>query len=259
MFEQYDIEKMPGHWLLARMGKRVLRPGGKELTVKMIEALNITSADAVVEFAPGMGSTAELIFKKNPRSYIGIDQNEEAVKRLASLPSSVNRTIVRENITSSGLKGSSATVVVGEAVLTMQAEERKAAIIREAHRILDKGGRYGIHEIALHPDDLNDGLKDEIQGKLSEEIHVNARPLTAKEWAELLAANGFRIEKILTNPMHLLKLYRVVRDEGVIGALRIAFNVATTPHAYKRIAGMKSIFTKYENNMGAISIIAVKE
>ena len=29
-------EKMPGHWVLARLGKRVLRPGGMELTRRML-------------------------------------------------------------------------------------------------------------------------------------------------------------------------------------------------------------------------------
>src|SRR6476660_1684537 len=50
----------PGHWLLARLGKRVLRPGGRQLTNRMIEALNIGPSDAVVEFAPGLGETARL-------------------------------------------------------------------------------------------------------------------------------------------------------------------------------------------------------
>ena len=49
--EQLKSEKMPGHWLLARLGKRVLRPGGRQLTRRMIEALNIQPADSVIEFA----------------------------------------------------------------------------------------------------------------------------------------------------------------------------------------------------------------
>ena len=39
--EDLKAEKMPGHWLLARLGIRVLHPGGLELTCPMIEALNI--------------------------------------------------------------------------------------------------------------------------------------------------------------------------------------------------------------------------
>jgi hypothetical protein len=33
-----DTERMPGHWLLSRIGKRVLRPGGLQLTRRMLEA-----------------------------------------------------------------------------------------------------------------------------------------------------------------------------------------------------------------------------
>lgn len=33
---QDEFYKLPGHWLLARMGKRVLRPGGRKLTEKMV-------------------------------------------------------------------------------------------------------------------------------------------------------------------------------------------------------------------------------
>jgi hypothetical protein len=46
-----SAHKLPGHWLLAKLGKRVLRPGGLELTRGMLERLNIQPRDAVVEFA----------------------------------------------------------------------------------------------------------------------------------------------------------------------------------------------------------------
>jgi len=49
-----------GHWVLAQMGKKVLRPGGRELTARLIVALEINPADDVVEFAPGLGHTAAL-------------------------------------------------------------------------------------------------------------------------------------------------------------------------------------------------------
>ena len=61
--EELKTEKMPGHWLLARLGKRVLRPGGRQLTNRMIEALNIRPSDEVIEFAPGLGATARLTLK----------------------------------------------------------------------------------------------------------------------------------------------------------------------------------------------------
>jgi len=62
-------EILPGHWLLAQMGKRVLRPGGLERTRRMLDALNIVPTDRVVEFAPGMGVTAQLVLSQSPSSY----------------------------------------------------------------------------------------------------------------------------------------------------------------------------------------------
>ena len=67
MKEQH-MNPQQGHWILAKMGKKVLRPGGKELSLKMIENLNITSNDDVVEFAPGLGFTAEITLAKKPKS-----------------------------------------------------------------------------------------------------------------------------------------------------------------------------------------------
>ncbi len=259
MFEEYSIDKMPGHWLLARMGKRVLRPGGRELTLKMLDELDIGMKDTVVEFAPGMGSTAKLVMEKKPGRYFGVDQNEEAIEHLSGLCSNNGYKFIKADITDSGLRDNFATVVLGEAVLTMQTDERKERIIKEAHRILERGGRYSIHEICLEPDNLGEQAKDRIRKELSGEIRVNARPLTAEEWKRMFAKAGFRVEIILMRPMHLLEPSRLVRDEGIAGVGRIIYNALTTRGAMKRVSGMRKVFNKYEKYMRAINIIGIKE
>jgi len=65
--EGLKTEKMPGHWVLARLGKRVLRPGGIELTRRMLNCLAIKPSDQVIEFAPGMGMTARLTLALAPK------------------------------------------------------------------------------------------------------------------------------------------------------------------------------------------------
>ena len=71
-------EKMPGHWLLAQMGKRVLRPGGLELTRRMSDGLAIRASDHVVEFAPGLGATARLTLRHDPASYTAVERDDAA-------------------------------------------------------------------------------------------------------------------------------------------------------------------------------------
>src|SRR5829696_6291027 len=78
--EGLKTDKMPGHWVLARMGKRVLRPGGIELTRRMLEALGVGPSDDVVEFAPGLGVTARLTLARGPKSYTAVERDEAAAR-----------------------------------------------------------------------------------------------------------------------------------------------------------------------------------
>lgn len=110
---------MPGHWLLARMGKRVLRPG-LELTQRMLDALDIRAGDDVVEFVPGLGVTARAALERGPRSYVGIEQDEGAADHVRRQLRGANRQCVVGSAEKSGLPAASASVVYGEAMLTMQ-------------------------------------------------------------------------------------------------------------------------------------------
>ena len=247
-----------GHWLLAKMGKTVLRPGGKELTLRLINNLDLKSDDSIVEFAPGLGFTASIALKRNPRSYIGIESNEEAAKILRKIVNGKGREIKVGNAAESLLPEESANKVYGEAMLTMHANHRKSEIISEAYRILKKGGLYGIHELGLTPDELSDEVKDEIQRELAQAIRVNARPLTKLEWKSLLEKEGFVVKKVFTNPMHLLEPKRLVDDEGFFNAVKFVFNVLKNPSARKRIRAMRKVFRKYNKQMDAIAVIAEK-
>lgn len=72
-----EEQRMQGHWLLAKMGKKVLRPGGWELTETLVKQLSIGAKDDLVEFGPGVGKTAELMLRAHPTSYIGVDPNDQ--------------------------------------------------------------------------------------------------------------------------------------------------------------------------------------
>lgn len=253
------INQEQGHWLLAKMGKKILRPGGRALTRKMIQELKIRSTDEVVEFAPGLGFTAQLTLAHHPQSYVGIELNQEAAAQLKNKFKGANRAIINNSAAQTGLPSLSKDKVYGEAMLTMQADHRKAEIIREAARILKPGGYYGIHELSLTPDDLPEADKAEIQKGMAKAIKVNARPLTQKEWASLLENEGFEIISVHTNSMDLLKTKRVLADEGLFRSLKIGFNVLTHPHERKRILGMKNTFRKYENHLNAVALIARKK
>ncbi len=257
--KELDTTKMPGHWLLARLGKRVLRPGGRELTQQMLDELNIQSSDDVVEFAPGLGFTAQLALNQNPASYKAIERDEAAASVVRRYLKGSDQTCLIGRAEDTGLPDTTATVVYGEAMLTMQTQGKKQQIVQEASRLIKAEGRYGIHELCLVPDDLDEDTKQEIQKALTDAIHVGARPLAVSEWRTLLEVEGFSIQTEATAPMHLLEVDRLIQDEGAWGALRFAWNVLRNSEARHRVKTMRKVFRTYEENLAAIMLVGIKQ
>lgn len=252
-----DINKMPGYQLFASVGKKVLRPGGLKLTSRLIKNLNITAKDIVVEFAPGLGKTAKLALQKSPAEYIGVELDEAYANRLRKRLSG-NIQIINTTSANTGLPNNYVSKVYGEAMLTMQADHRKAEIIVEANRILKSGGFYGIHELVLSPDNIGDEKKAEIQKALAQVMHVNARPLTITEWTDLLKDGGFTVIKTELYPMELLNVKRIIADEGFFRAVKIGFNILSSPKKLERIKAIKSVLKKYQKYLKAVAIISQK-
>jgi SAM-dependent methyltransferase len=256
---ELDTARMPGHWLLARLGKKVLRPGGLGVTDRLLESLAIGPCDDVVEFAPGLGVTARRILTEQPREYTGIERDPKAARWTErQLPKQPNISIIDTPADRTGLADRSATVVIGEAMLSMNPHEHKRRIVAEAFRILRPGGRYGIHELCVVPDEMQLDQKREIDNSLSSAIHVGARPLPQREWRMLLEEAGFRVIDVGHAPMHLLRPRRLIEDEGLWGALRIAGNILRDRAARQRVLAMRRVFECYRRNLDAIFIVAQK-
>lgn len=256
--EELNTTKMPGHWLLARLGKRVLRPGGRELTQQMLNGLCIKSSDDVVEFAPGLGFTTQLTLKQKPASYTAVERDEAAANAVRRYLTGGTQTCLIGQAEETGLPDTTATVVYGEAMLTMQTPAKKQQIVQEAFRLMKPTGRYGIHELCLVPDDLDEDTKQEIQKALTDAIHVGARPLTVSEWRTLLEAEGFIVHTQATTAMHLLEPKRLIQDEGFWGALRFVRNALSDSEARQRVKTMRKVFRTYEENLAAIMLVGIK-
>ena len=255
-----DPAHLQGHWLLARIGKHVLRPGGKKLTERMLANADIAGKD-VVEFAPGLGLTTRAILERDPKSYRGVDRDPQVVdiiSKLTSEKATIPASCVQRDAADTGLESNSADVVIGEAMLTMQTERGKQAIIGEAFRLLRAGGTYSIHELGLQPDNLDESVKDEVRKALACSIKVNARPLTEQEWRELLEAEGFEVLWRGKEPMALLDMKRNIADEGIGGVLRILRNVLGNKDIRARVLNMKHTFDKYSNELTGIAFVVRK-
>jgi SAM-dependent methyltransferase len=256
--EHSATHKMPGHWVLARMGKRVLRPGGLELTRKLLTELAIKADDDIVEFAPGLGITARLTLARQPHSYTAVERDRAAAASVEQYLTGPSHRCVLGTAEATGLPNGSATVVYGEAMLSMQMASAKSRIVAEAARLLKPGGRYGIHELCLVPDDIEPSIGEAIGRELSSDIHVGVRPLTIGEWRDLLSNAGLTVVQEHRAAMHLLEPARIVRDEGLLRAIRFAWNVARKGEGRRRVLAMRRTFRKYRRHLAAVVLVAQK-
>jgi SAM-dependent methyltransferase len=251
-------DKAPGHWVLAQAGKRVLRPGGVELTDALLAELDVQPTDSVMELAPGLGHTAVKVLSRQPRTYLGVDREAAVVRTLNGRLGSDKVRFVAGSAEDTGLPGETASVLFGEAMLTMQSAIRRKQIVEEAWRVLRRGGRYGIHELCLSSN-VDAACRRAIEAELARTIHHGVYLLTEADWRELLESAGFCVHFRKTAPMRLLEPARIVRDEGVAGALRFGFHVLTTPSIRQRVFGMRRVFQRYRDNLQAIGLVCHKE
>jgi hypothetical protein len=225
----------------------------------MLKRLDIKTSDEVVEFAPGMGTTARLTLALRPSSYTAVERDEAAAKIVGSYLTGDQQRCVVASASDTGLPSESATVVYGEAMLTMQTEEVKRSIVREAHRLLKRGGRYGIHEMCLAHESFNEDARQEIEKALTGVVHHGVRPLAVSEWRQLLESEGFEVKASDTAAMSLLEPLRLIKDEGLVGAMRFALNVLRDTEARRRVLEMRRTFRRNREQIAAVAILAVKQ
>jgi SAM-dependent methyltransferase len=157
----------------------------------MLDALTIGPQDRVVEFAPGLGVTARIVLKKGPSSYLGVEREPSAVEQLRNQLASTIAEIVQGEAQKSGLLDGSASVIYGEAMLSMHRPEQKNRIFAEARRLLEPYGRYGIRTV-FSARRYFSFVATWIQAELSKEIHVGfnyPRP----EWIATFERNGMAV------------------------------------------------------------------
>lgn len=109
----------------------MLRPGGLELTRQLPAILDISERDEVVEFAPGLGVTARMTLARKPRSYTAIERGRVAATTVEALLARPHQQCIVGTAEQTGLPDGSASVVYGEAMLSMQPAAAKSRIVAE--------------------------------------------------------------------------------------------------------------------------------
>jgi hypothetical protein len=248
---------MPAHWLLARLGKKVMRPGGSTLSDVLLSGLAIGPADDVVDLAPALGDTVRRVEAAKPASFRGVERGQAEAARAQQLGVGRYECVVAEP-EATGLPEKSASVVYGEACLSLETDDTKRRILAEAARLLRAGGRLGLHELLLTPDDIAADDKSRIEKDLTRTVRIRARALTQAEWTAMLEEAGFVVRQVQSAPMLLLAPKSLIRDEGWAGTLRLLGRTVRQPVVLRRVIDLWKTMHRERRHLGAVVIIAAR-
>lgn len=247
---------MLGHTLLAKLGKRRLRPGGVRATNWLLSQIDLYQKH-LLEVACNIGTTSIEIASKYPVTIDAIDLDEialdKAKKRVSSKKLEKQIKFIQGDATQLPFKEETYDVVLNEAMLTMLSDRQKEKAISEYHRVLKPKGILLTHDVCLLTEDSF--LQKQIKQELSKVIYVNVRPKTIDEW-KLIFVN-FKEVKVLSGYMSLMDPYGMIKDEGLFTTIKIMSKGLFGQHR-KQFRQMFKVFRKYREHLGFVAIYSQK-
>lgn len=132
-----------------------LRPGGRELTARLLELAPLGDSAVVVDIGSGPGSTLELLAERG-LTPVGVDYSPSLARQAAERPGAVVAVGDSERL---GLRDGVADAVTMECVLSALPDKRAA--VAEARRLLVPGGWLLFSDMTIaeaFPEPLNSAL-----------------------------------------------------------------------------------------------------
>ncbi len=241
-----NMKKVQGHELLAKLGKKRLRPGGVEATNWLIEQGGFSKDKKVLEVACNMGTTLIDIAGKYACDITGVDMSDEALSnakdnvKAAGLEDKIH--LLKADAMSLPFADETFDIVINEAMLTMLSNQNKETALGEYYRVLKKGGLLLTHDINVL------GEVPDVVSELRNVIHVPAVPLKECDWIQLLEKTGFTDIKSKSGEMTLMSDKGMIADEGEEGMKLIHENAKKDPH-FEQFSQMKEFFEKHKDKL----------
>lgn len=227
-------------------------------TQQLLRLANLKPGETVLEVAASFGETAIALSKQFGVRVIGIEKSPDSVVRARANIEAAGVTslvkVIEGDIFQLDRISEQFDYVLAEAILTMQSPIGKAKALRNIHDRLKPNGRFLSHELMVRSD-----REAEIHQALAQTLRVNSAPLTEARWIEAFETAGLNVLQYQIGEMGLLDPTRLIKDEGWLDAARFFWNLLTQTQLRQRILAMRKIFQQYKQDLGYITLIAVKE
>lgn len=252
------MSKTVGHTLLAKLGKKRLRPGGKKATNWLIDKGDFNNKK-ILEVASNMGTTSIELAKRFDIAITAIDLDEKALE-IANSNATRNKVdskieFIKANALELPFEKESFDVILNEALLTMLSNNNKEKAVKGYYEVLKPGGILLTHDVCLFTDDIN--LQKEIISALTRSINVHVQPKTVNEWVNIFSDAGYKDIKYISGPMTLMNPIGMIKDEGLFRTIKIIRN-GNKKENKEQFRAMRNTFKKYKEYLGFVAIVSNK-
>lgn len=226
-----EVQDLDPYAFLAVLGKRVIHPGGRASTDRLLEWAGVQPGERVLDVGCGVGTTAIRLARERHADVVAADiaplmrQRAEANVTAARLAAQVS--VEEADILALPYPDDSFDVVVAEAV-TMFVNRKRAAA--ELTRVCRPGGRVLATEFFwLRPPTL------EARQLFLGEVCPGLRFDSIEEWVEIYGGAGLTDVRTDSGPFAMMTARGFVADEGRHAAAVVARGISRPAYVRKMV------------------------
>lgn len=232
-------------------GLEVFRPGGPALSAELLHAAAVGQPSRVVQLLPNFGETTKAVTALNPREMVAIAPTAIAAKAMGRIAPEVHVTVASPAAT--GLPERSATVVLGEGVLT-PAGAAAGSVVAEAARLLRSGGRAAFHEICISPG----APAGEAAQAVAELAEVGLHPRDPAAWRALIVESDLIPVGLVQAPLVHRGKGEIVSERGMKAVLATFEVAGRDRRLLQRAIKAQSVVRHWREILGGIVVVGEK-
>jgi ubiquinone/menaquinone biosynthesis C-methylase UbiE len=235
------------------VGLTVIHPGGLAATAALADALQINTNTTVIDIGCGKGTTAVFLAEKYGCKVTAIDISEELIESGQSLAEkkglSDRITFFVGDATNIPFPDNHFDVALSQAVLVFFGD--KAPAIREADRVIKKGGRAGWLELSWKTRKTG-RMSDIISNELRS--HCMEKAESFEGWRKVFGNAGIRDLTVIEQPFSMSfdvkNMMVMLKDEGIENSLQIIRKYLTRRDVRHRMNAISRIFSEHADFFG---------
>ncbi len=226
-----DLHLIPPYTVLALVGKKVIRPGGRQSTEEIFRLADLRPGQRVLEVGCGVGTTAIDIARRFDCHVTAIDIDNVMLDRArtnvraAGLDAKI--TVMAADVETLPFDDQEFDRVIIEAVLSFVDQPRA---VQQVLRVCRDGGRVIDHEFMwLHepPADVRHRFETEVCPR----AHWG-------NWQEIYECAGLGDVEAVSGVSRLLSPPGLIRDEGIVRTFAIVGQLISHPTYRRRIISL---------------------